>query len=81
MKNKWKLFAIGHYFSNSLDEATAIKFFDSIAAAPPERIKWILTTNPDADLWPEYLGVSSKILQDDIQSLAENAQAFEEISL
>ena len=80
LKQKWKLFAFGHYFQNDLTVEAATKLFDELSAAKcgydcEELLKPTSTFSPK--LWPEYASIPIENAMDDMYALAMHAQDVE----
>jgi len=77
LKNKWKLFAIGHFFSNELTEQEALNLFDQITQSSNEDNLQATLSSIDALIWCEFENTNVVELSEHIYNLAESAQEVE----
>ena len=79
LKNKWKLFSIGHFFSNEMTEQEALDLFDQITQSSNEdNLQATLSSSDNALIWCEFENMNVVELSEHIYNLAESAQEIEE---
>lgn len=78
LKDKWKLFSIGHFFSNEMSEQQALTLFDQITqTSNEESIEITLSSSDNALVWCEFENMNVLELSEHVFNLAQSAQEVE----